>query len=88
MEGSERPVKHNDAFVRSCLLKKCIDKTAERMDVEDLAALDYLTEDSILKELESRTTNGNFQTYIGDILLTLNPNEHQNIYTKEVSKLF
>ncbi|KAK9687666.1 Myosin head (motor domain) [Popillia japonica] len=83
MEGSERPVKHNDAFVRSCLLKKCIDKTAERMDVEDLAALDYLTEDSILKELESRTTNGNFQTYIGDILLTLNPNEHQNIYTKE-----
>ncbi|KAI4465640.1 hypothetical protein MML48_3g00022028 [Holotrichia oblita] len=83
MEGSDRLMKHNDAFVRSSLLKKFIDKKAEKMDVEDLAALDYLTEDSILRELESRTADGNFQTYIGDILLTLNPNEHQNIYTKE-----
>lgn len=75
---------HKEAFIRSALLKKSINKKIEKMDVEDLAALDYLTEDSILRELESRLSDGNFHSYIGDVLLILNPNENQNIYGKQV----
>lgn len=55
------------------------------MNVEDLAALDRLTEDSILKELQARMKQNQFQTFIGDILLVLNPNERQDIYGEEVS---
>ncbi|GJQ69847.1 putative myosin [Trypoxylus dichotomus] len=83
LEGSKKSLERHETFVRSALLKKSIDKQAEKMDVEDLSALDYLTEDSILRELESRMMDGNFQTYVGDILVILNPNEVHDIYTKD-----
>lgn len=47
----------------------------ERMYVEDLAALEHLTEDTILEELRHRTTKGFAYTFIGDVLLAINSNE-------------
>lgn len=55
------------------------------MLTEDLAALDTLTEDVILDELRDRLQRGEYHTFIGDILLILNPNEEKDIYSVHVS---
>lgn len=55
------------------------------MLVEDLAALENLTEDGILDELNERLKQGYFQSFVGDVLLILNPNEDQDIYGAHVS---
>lgn len=55
------------------------------MITEDLAALDVLTEDMILNELCERLQRGEYHTFVGDVLLILNPNEKHNIYDAYVS---
>lgn len=55
------------------------------MFTEDLAALDILTEDVILDELREKLQRGEYHTFIGDILLILNPNEEHDIYGIHVS---
>lgn len=61
----------------------------EKMFVEDLAALESLTEERVLDELNDRTLLGSFHTFIGDVLVILNPNEQQDIYNMTVSvKIF
>lgn len=55
------------------------------MLTEDLAALEILTEDVILDELKERLKRGEYHTFVGDVLLILNPNEERNIYAAYVS---
>lgn len=57
----------------------------ETMQVEDLAALEKLTEDSILTELQTKLAKGFFMSFIGDVLLILNPNTNDDIYNESVS---
>lgn len=54
------------------------------MVVEDLAALDNVDEDRLIEEIKARYMNGNFYSFIGDILLVLNPNETSDIYDERV----
>ncbi|XP_049948905.1 neither inactivation nor afterpotential protein C isoform X1 [Schistocerca serialis cubense] len=56
----------------------------EPMRVEDLAALEPVHEDAVLAELHERMRRGHCYTFVGDVLLLLNPNEQQNIYGPEV----
>ncbi|XP_057334569.1 neither inactivation nor afterpotential protein C-like isoform X2 [Microplitis mediator] len=56
------------------------DEVSKIMLTEDLASLRVLTEESILTELYQRLHQGDFHTFVGDILLVLNPNELQDIY--------
>lgn len=56
------------------------------MLTEDLAALDILTEDVILDELRERLRRNQYHTFIGDILLILNPNEEHDIYSIHVNR--
>lgn len=77
-----------EAIINSNLLKKGEDGKLEQMQVEDLATLSELTEESVLQELSNRLGLGQFCTYIGDVLLVLNPNEQQDIYGEEVNNLF
>lgn len=58
----------------------------ESMQVEDLAALETLTEESILNELQTKLNKGSFTSFVGDILLILNPNTKDDIYDESVSK--
>lgn len=55
------------------------------MFMEDVAALETLTEDAILDELNERLLQGYYHSFVGDILLILNPNEQQDIYGVDVS---
>lgn len=57
----------------------------ETMQVEDLAALETLTEDNILAELQTKLVKGSSTSFVGDILLILNPNTSDDIYNETVS---
>lgn len=74
-----------ETVVVGSFLKESTDQPPKRMVVEDLAALPVLSEDAILRELKARTANGRFHTFVGDILLVLNPNETQDIYGEKVT---
>lgn len=84
MKGSKIKIKSQEVMINNQFLKNKKDEQLEHMHVEDLAALDRLSEEAILRELEARFKQNHFHTFIGDILLVLNPNEHQNIYNDKV----
>lgn len=56
----------------------------ENMNVEDLAALETINEEIIIKELKERLIKGHFHTFVGDVLVILNPNEQKDIYDEKV----
>lgn len=58
----------------------------EKMIVEDLAALDKISEDKIINEIRERLTNGVSYTFIGDVLLSLNSNELPKEYPRSVRR--
>ncbi|XP_041374247.1 myosin-IIIb-like [Gigantopelta aegis] len=55
---------------------------------EDLAQLEVLDEEVIVSQLFNRYTHSIFYTYIGDILLAVNPFAFITIYTEEYSKKY
>ncbi|CAG0923056.1 unnamed protein product, partial [Notodromas monacha] len=68
-------------------------RTVKRMGpdpvvVEDLAMLECLTEDVIIDALETRFRKGQIYTYIGDILLAMNPFMELDIYNDQVSQRY
>lgn len=66
------------------LLKRSIDGNLEIMYEEDLAALRSINENNVLELLEYRMASDKCYTFVGDILLFLNPNEKPKIFGKEV----
>lgn len=55
------------------------------MYTDDLATLEVLTEDSIVEQLQKRYNQNQIYTYIGDILVAVNPFTDIGIYTTKVS---
>lgn len=64
---------------------KKYNKLPERMYVEDLAALETITEETIIEELRNRVQKGFPYTFIGDILLSINSNEMPVQFSASVS---
>lgn len=54
------------------------------MYTDDLATLEVLTEDSIVEQLQKRYNQNQIYTYIGDILVAVNPFTDIGIYTTKV----
>lgn len=54
------------------------------MHFEDLAALKQVSEDTVLDELQNRHLEGSSYTFVGDVLLYLNPNRDEALYEKKV----
>ncbi|CAL1540613.1 unnamed protein product [Lymnaea stagnalis] len=54
-------------------------------DVEDLATLARLDETILLEEVKARYTSDKIYTYVGDILLAVNPFKELDIYGKDYS---
>lgn len=57
----------------------------EKMYVEDLAALEKITEEKLLTELSNRIVLGNSYTFVGDVLLSINSNELPTEYDRSVN---
>ncbi|XP_048728480.2 myosin-IIIb-like isoform X2 [Ostrea edulis] len=60
----------------------------EKVYGDDLAVLSDLTEDSLLKELNLRYERNIIYTYLGDVLVAVNPNKMIPIYGKEVGFIY
>lgn len=56
----------------------------EKMYVEDLAAIEPLSDDAILEEIKNKMKIGESYSFIGDILLSMNPNQKHPIYSQKV----
>uniref|UniRef100_A0A671RKA5 non-specific serine/threonine protein kinase n=1 Tax=Sinocyclocheilus anshuiensis TaxID=1608454 RepID=A0A671RKA5_9TELE len=57
-------------------------------DVEDLATLEVLDENTITEQLQRRYTKEQIYTYVGDILIAVNPFQKAELYTPEHSKIY
>ncbi|XP_061511174.1 myosin-IIIb isoform X2 [Anopheles gambiae] len=55
----------------------------QKMYMDDLAALDVLTEDAIVEQLQKRYETNQIYTYIGDILIAVNPFSQVGLYTTQ-----
>lgn len=76
-----------DATTKRGKLKSHRKARPEKMYMDDLAALDELTEDAIVDQLLTRYNRNQIYTYIGDILVAVNPFADLGIYGLEVSKV-
>lgn len=56
------------------------------MYTDDLATLEVLTEDAIVEQLQKRYNDNQIYTYIGDILVAVNPFTDIGIYTTKVNQ--
>uniref|UniRef100_A0A8C2B178 non-specific serine/threonine protein kinase n=1 Tax=Cyprinus carpio TaxID=7962 RepID=A0A8C2B178_CYPCA len=57
-------------------------------DVEDLATLEVLDENTITEQLQRRYATEQIYTYVGDILIAVNPFQKTELYTPEHSKIY
>lgn len=87
LSNAPTPEKSPERIIKNGLLVTEGVHEPETMQVEDLAALDTLSEDNLLSELYTKLAKGSFTSFIGDVLLILNPNMHADIYNENVSYL-
>uniref|UniRef100_A0A8D3DWQ1 Myosin IIIB n=1 Tax=Scophthalmus maximus TaxID=52904 RepID=A0A8D3DWQ1_SCOMX len=60
----------------------------ERCPNDDLVNLEFLDEETIISHLQKRYDELQVYTYVGDILIALNPFQNLNIYSPQFSKLY
>nr|QDR51010.1 neither inactivation nor afterpotential C-2 [Manduca sexta] len=60
----------------------------EKMYTDDLATLEVLTEDAIVEQLQKRYNQNQIYTYIGDILVAVNPFTDVGIYTTKTQQIY
>lgn len=64
------------------------DNKMEKMHHEDLAALDRLTDETVLDEIKARMKTGETYSFVGDVLLSINPNrDHPPVFDRKVTSI-
>ncbi|KAK0070267.1 myosin-IIIb [Biomphalaria pfeifferi] len=61
---------------------------SERGDIEDLSTIADLDEDILLREISSRYLQDKIYTYVGDILIAVNPFKDIDIYGPHYSQMY
>ncbi|KAK3571379.1 hypothetical protein QTP86_010319, partial [Hemibagrus guttatus] len=65
------------------------DNTSDKTEsMEDLATLELLDENTVTEHLQKRYANEQIYTYVGDILIAINPFYKIDVYTPEHSKMY
>lgn len=75
--------KEEISIIEGCI--KRYDAAPEKMLVEDLCAMDKLTEERISDLLKQRLERGDSYTFAGDVLISLNSNELPAQFLRSVS---
>ncbi|CAK6968570.1 myosin-IIIa isoform X3 [Scomber scombrus] len=57
-------------------------------EVDDLAILEILDENTVTEQLQSRYGRDQIYTYVGDILIAVNPFHKMEIYTPQYTKMY
>lgn len=78
--------KEEISIIEGCI--KRYDADPEKMLVEDLCAMDKLTEERISDLLKMRLEKGESYAFAGDVLVSLNSNELPKQFSRSVSILF
>ncbi|XP_054621198.1 myosin-IIIa isoform X2 [Dunckerocampus dactyliophorus] len=68
--------------------KKGNNAKTEPDEGDDLAALEVLDEDSVTEQLQDRYGRDQIYTYVGDILIAVNPFHQMQIYAPPYSKMY
>ncbi|XP_053093428.1 myosin-IIIa-like [Pangasianodon hypophthalmus] len=63
-------------------------QSGEPDGMEDLATLEVLDENTVTEHLQKRYSNELIYTYVGDILIAINPFHKIDLYTPELSKMY
>lgn len=84
VEGSKWASKKEEVSIVKGFIKK-YETEPEKMYVEDLSALEKLTEETIIEELKHRMEKGFSYTFVGDVLLAINSNDMPKQFPKSVS---
>ncbi|XP_010765919.1 myosin-IIIa [Notothenia coriiceps] len=63
-------------------------KTQTDDEVDDLATLEVLDENTVTEQLQSRYVRDQIYTYVGDILIAVNPFHKMEIYTPQFTKVY
>ncbi|XP_060877961.1 myosin-IIIb-like [Metopolophium dirhodum] len=87
-EVSGRVQKHPDVTTKHGKLKSKRKNPPTTIYVDDLAALDSLSEERIVNQLKKRYQMNLIYTYIGDILLAINPFTPLPLYTSAEQKKY
>ncbi|KAJ8735502.1 hypothetical protein PYW07_007122 [Mythimna separata] len=82
--GSRAP----EATTKRGKLKSHRKARPEKMYTDDLATLEVLTEDAIVDQLQKRYTQNQIYTYIGDILVAVNPFTDVGIYSTKTQQIY
>ncbi|MEQ2245024.1 Myosin-IIIa, partial [Ilyodon furcidens] len=61
---------------------------ADTDEVDDLATLEVLDENTVTEQLQSRYARDQIYTYVGDILIAVNPFHKMEIYTPQHTKMY
>uniref|UniRef100_A0A4W6DVD6 non-specific serine/threonine protein kinase n=1 Tax=Lates calcarifer TaxID=8187 RepID=A0A4W6DVD6_LATCA len=86
---TDRSTDSNDRHERIHTKKGSHMKTQSDVDeVDDLATLEYLDENTVTEQLQSRYGRDQIYTYVGDILIAVNPFHKMEIYTPEYTKMY
>ncbi|XP_047468034.1 myosin-IIIa isoform X2 [Mugil cephalus] len=86
---TDRSTDSNDRHERIHTKKGSHMKTQTDADeVEDLATLEVLDENTVSEHLQSRYGRDQIYTYVGDILIAVNPFHKMEIYTPEHTKMY
>lgn len=75
--------KEEISIIDDCIKK--YDHVPEKMIVEDICALDKISEEKISDLLKQRLEKGNSYTFAGDVLISLNSNDFPNEFPRSVS---
>lgn len=84
VDGCKWTTKKEEVSIVRGFIKK-YDTDPEKMYVEDLAALENLTEENIIEELRHRMKKGFSYTFVGDVLLAINSNDMPKEFPRSVS---
>ncbi|KAM8967152.1 myosin-IIIa [Pelodytes ibericus] len=62
--------------------------TSNQNDVDDLATLEVLDENTVTDQLQKQYNRDQIYTYVGDILVAVNPFRSLNLYSPQYSQLY
>ncbi|MEQ2293276.1 hypothetical protein AMECASPLE_031645, partial [Ameca splendens] len=86
---TDRRTDSNDRHERIHTKKGTHMKTeADTDEVDDLATLEVLDENTVTEQLQSRYAKDQIYTYVGDILIAVNPFHKMEIYTPQHTKMY
>ncbi|XP_066574205.1 myosin-IIIa [Amia ocellicauda] len=89
-KNSERSADSNERHERIHTKKGSYMKSVNSCEdnVDDLATLELLDENTVTEQLQKRYSNGQIYTYVGDILIAVNPFQKMDLYTPQCSKIY